>query len=966
MNSIPPLHFNKHIEFSIEDKVIETPQIISDPLTGSQSQDREIKSEKITSPLMEKNIKLAKSIIQQLDWNEAYGPLPLQDAIIFFLDSFIAHTKTTLNGDDVFLFSVLIDNLKNRPFDIRNIKILDAAIRVLRKKGKEEPLIDVQLEPLEKLKVLISMQIFKDSDILVQNITGVYPDSSSVSKLLFVSIFDMSHMVFGPLNRPLSSDCFRELVNVLSRIKKVVSLDTYSKTILNLFPNQAANFKDINPIDGFLKYANSFSICYNIRKNSLIKLSEKIAHEIKYPTNDSKNKIAFYLSQIGQIIKLFNKNIAEYGKYLEHFTQVLALLNTENNLKFILEDEKARHANLESERITTLLNQQIQNPTDLTTKSGFDSYRNDFQKDLISRKINKKFPEYGGNIEILLFRQCLGLFYSNSIIISVCLKHSFVFEQMLHSYSRLIEDITAPQLDEQNGDDKWLFLLDEMENKEEAPEVIKTSDKANPKKKGKPKVKTKVIPPAVPVEGIKVSESASIINTAPVREIKISESDSLLVGAKDLTQEMPAHLSSDSTENQIVLAKASLRDCEYHLGCFFNTLDLWISYRESGDTNFVKHHALSLIRSISIASEQRISADYMLVHGHVEHDHMMMARSLKLTEKELEYLETVSYGSVFTRYRPSSEEYFKASRMVLPLTFEWLSKPEILTEEKLYQFVINSFDFFKSSHGALIDLFQKKYVASDAKQITIPNSNIDINQADLKNSVKQQITDMTDKLNRLITKSKTKTDELIIEKGKSELTNKPTNKIKERIRLENQKRLAWRTVIDHLIGLTDIIESFIDYPQAKNLLIFNDRILLHLQIIAEQTRTAWHMKHNELIVRTHSLSDLQTDAEVTTDKSRTFNILEVGSGAQYPHRQLHYLKKANAVNFQPPKGITMRFNAYETSLAGDKLDQGESTVKKQRKKKNVVESTQAIELRDQLIHLIKDVIEESHALIMHE
>lgn len=495
-------------------------------------------------------------------------------------------------------------------------------------------------------------------------------------------------------------------------------------------------------------------------------------------------------------------------------------------------------------------------------------------------------------------------------------------------------------------DDLWPVMIDRTSPLPHRSKASQASRKLKETNEGKTEAK-----PKETKEEKRSRSEVAARKTSTIRHTPSPERCMLLEASTCLQKFYPLMQLCKVTPSQHpFLSRIARQDAAYHWGVFGSVLDLTQSILRTGQHHLLPAIAFAGVRSSSVCTEQLLSSDRLLrgtrqedlTHSQLDTAGLMpiaIAPSLKFERERQLLLGHLDTGTVFHRYPHNTLKiYEKLYKRKAPTALQWLLKPEsCIAEELIKGLMIPTLHFMEMHVGGgcfkLSERIAKELLeaASVAPKASIPNPMSDL--------LRTRLTPTLTTIKGLMVKAE--------EYGK-EFTES------EHL-LADKIALTWQDAAFLFKTAGVLVESWISFPEIPHLSAHVDSLFACLQFADELIGLALHMSKTQQILRDHSLQGIrQLEGFEESETSQwAIEALDIGIGAQYPHRYKQILYRRDGLTKGTiPLGVLMRLQALELSVHNNSM-MGMTTVISRG------ETVTIEEMHDSLIKILQGITESA-------
>lgn len=415
-----------------------------------------------------------------------------------------------------------------------------------------------------------------------------------------------------------------------------------------------------------------------------------------------------------------------------------------------------------------------------------------------------------------------------------------------------------------------------------------------------------------------------------------------------ILQPIASTISEPRVEKQRRFSSLCLKDAGYHLSVLGSTFNFVQTCLEGRDVQHLRSAAFPVLRSISVMVERYLTS-FLECGSSLSHSHVRLAKDASIwSHLSLEhqgFLTSIDRGTVFTRYCHNSRVFFKQRGQDIPQALLRLLHPETMKTEHLVQMMMQSLDFMEactkirkcdqdlSCHVAFLkDRFKSMDSASKSVQ-------------------KKPVHYLNSRLQSVLHPLTKEIHELVL---KIDLLRKAE--------ISEEEKITWLEVKQHLMGISQGIQSFTAYPTGAFLLKHGDTLWMHMQYLLEQLEAIMHLRKfgPDTLFRMHDIvesMDLRHADEESKENIEVINALNTIC-AHYPHKRVAQIKKHNLKDKEHhidiPYSLLWRMEVMDVERCGDACDgEGMQPAKQHRKGKHHKKSENAMPIHyDRLVNAL--------------
>jgi hypothetical protein len=293
----------------------------------------------------------------------------------------------------------------------------------------------------------------------------------------------------------------------------------------------------------------------------------------------------------------------------------------------------------------------------------------------------------------------------------------------------------------------------------------------------------------------------------------------------------------------------------------------------------------SIVRSCSLVTEQALTAKALSQGIDISHDHIDLAEGLGLPVPAL--LNTLRHGVIFHRYPCTSKLYLQEHSFTIPLALQWLLKEKEASSENLLELISETFATLKAIFPRLPEIRDLQDHFSSSKQ-----------QAPGNHSFSSSF------------QEKLKTPSRAFDRCAKILDPIEASNVNDPLRAAICGDIRFS-----LQCLNSALASLIQYPHTAVLATLGDATLTLVQFLDEHIEKLWHLHTCGFVRLSHDLEGFRAsrDYQESPEHQRILAELNIGYGAQYPHRYLQETQTS-------PGAIIWRLDTEKMASHGERLD----------------------------------------------
>ncbi len=294
----------------------------------------------------------------------------------------------------------------------------------------------------------------------------------------------------------------------------------------------------------------------------------------------------------------------------------------------------------------------------------------------------------------------------------------------------------------------------------------------------------------------------------------------------------------------------------------------------------------AIVRSCSLVTEQALTARAISIGADISHDHVDLAEELGLPVPGL--LNTLRHGVIFHRYPCTSELYLQEHGFITPLALQWLLRQKEASSKDLIDLISETFATLKTIFPRLPEIHDLEDHLSSVKP-QAPGTHPFSSSFNEKLKTPLRAYDRCAKILAVI--------------EAADVNDPLRTAICGDIRFSLQ-------------SLNSALDSLIQYPHTAVLATLGDATLTLVQFLDEHIEKLWHLHTCGFVRLSHDLEGFRAsrDYQESPEHQRLLAELNIGYGAQYPHRYRQETRTS-------PGALVWRLDTEKMSSNGERVDQ---------------------------------------------
>lgn len=947
---------------------------------------------KFNAQVAERDRRVAVSI-QGLEFPASFYSLKMKDAFIFRIVKFMLDLQPVgfkING----MFLSFIDEIGPKYFTISNLLIFKVFIRKLRENLENPAILDNASHKRTKTFLELLFQEEIDGERTVGSFLPKTSNEASSSQETFNLVFDFCQLLIKiiednlscinekglndhlktqeALNRKMAPDKRVDLSDGRSLLSKVITLksvfSTRKKIILDQLKLVQCQFSTLNSesapsvqyalsqVMTSIKLLYSFNTkfskeCDGFRKDlelgiteeqeQITKKSFEIFHFSSSATKTEDEDFRKKSKVLAEKTYLINRKSEkkEKSKDLEKKD------TTSEDVAQLTEDlDKSLREQFEGFRKLSEIMQQAQKSMEELAEAFNRSVQNKQKQREEVRKVRLdkakklgKSKELANEDQIIVAQyEIFTLFRTGSEFCGTGIKlaENLILSQMANWVPASLLTSVEPDIDK-----LWPIYHDSLARQSQAKPAHQRDD-------DKKEDEVEVSSPKSPV--VKIESKPAI----PTKQLssRYKQTIQLVKACEGLSWNLDPSLSIEEGENRQYFAKLDLKDSAHHLKVLFGTIERLKKCLKKEKKESLNSLIFSIVRSVSIITEQNLTAEYTIRFGTKDINHSQIdllsrlpSRRNKEEQAEMEgFLKKIDY-MVFGHRCPHNLSKTNHYRGITdPQALKWMLDMEKVQPNEMMNLVVSTLRFMEmrtASHfGA--DHTLSNQIKEELLQALKSSTESSKEEHPMSKTLKKDLQPLFDSCGSLVA---------FIEKKIRSLGNQINS---ENIVAHYQDALLHAKLIKQDIKL------WVDSPETEDLASLGDSMWTHLQILDEQLETAHNFKSNSCPQRMHSLvAYRELRGHIEKRYADVLDDLEQGIDSHY----VHYGVATRKANHQPmPLGLTWRLESVEASLVGSSLDEQFSAIGTEGQE---LTPEVPVELRKQLMNAMQGELEMSLELV---